>query len=146
MSDIVTVDPFTPLYTYEKITNPEKQLVLRAYKKNLVEGVDRLVEKGRGRQSITTESDWALLEEIVKFFIKEWPHEWLDYKKTIPDIRQTRKSGGYNSNKEMKYVGALPNRLERLIKVIFPYQHWNKEFVNKLVKRFKIFKVGGENN
>jgi hypothetical protein len=46
----------------------------------------------------------------------------------------------------MKYVGALPNRLERLIKVIFPYQHWNKEFVNKLVKRFKIFKVGGENN
>jgi hypothetical protein len=146
MSDLVTVDPFMPLYAYEKLTDPKKNIVLRQYRKSLVEGVDRLVEKARGRQAVATESDWALIEDIIKFFRNEWPDEWIEFENAVPDIRHSRGAGGYSKSKEIKYVGSIPRRLDRLIKKIFPYQQWDKKFVNSLVKRFKIFKVGGEMN
>ena len=141
MSDLVTVDPYAPLYAHEKMVNPDKRIVLRSYKRSVAEGVDRLVELGRGRQSISTDSDWRVLEEVIRFFISEWPDEWSDFEKTIPTIRSTRNDGGLSKTKEIKYVGALPPRLERLIKVIFPNQSWDKKFLYSLVKRFKIFKV-----
>jgi hypothetical protein len=141
MSDLVTVDPFTPLYTYEKMKDPSKHLVIRAFKKSLVMGVDRLVELARGRDSISTDSDWMVLERVVEFYANEWPEEWAEFVKTIPDIRATRNEKGLSVSKEIKYVGAIPPRLERLIKVVFPHQVWDKKFLYSLVRRFKIFKV-----
>lgn len=139
-------DKYLGVYIHEKLSKPKKVIVLKQFKKSIVEGVDRLVELGRGRTNISTQSDWDLLDEIVKFFMKEWPGEWKQFADTVPDIRRTRRSGGYSKSGEMRYLAALPNRLERLIQRVFPQHEYSKEFVNRLIKRYKIFKIGGEQN
>jgi len=146
MNTIITPDQYEALYKYEKTVNPTANLVWKQYKKNDVQAVDRLVQLSRGRMSVTNETDWVVLEGVIKFFAERWPNEWDKFTKTIPDIRQTRGQGGYSKSKETKYVGAFPLRLNKIIKIAFPLQQFDKTFVNKFVKRFKIFKVGGEFN
>lgn len=136
-----------PLYAYEKATNPEKVMVMRAFRQRDVEDVDRLVEISKGnRETVKTENDWQVLNELCVFYIQRWPQEWMDFRSTMPDIRQTRKSRGYSTSKEIKYVAAIPPRLMKLIKVIFPYQQWNKKFLYEFIRRFKPFQVAGVGN
>lgn len=147
MTDLIKPDPYLPLYAYQKAEHPEHKIVLRQYRKTDVEAVDELVELSRGRTDVRTESDWTLLDKIIMFYTQRWPQEWEEFKNTLPDIRETRGEGGYSGSKEIKYLAAIPLRLERLIKACFPYNQWNKKFANKFVKRFsRGFQVGGVNN
>lgn len=141
------VDNYMPLYAYEKATNPDKVMIMRAFRQKDVEDVDRLVELSKGnRETVKTDEDWNVLANIIVFYIQRWPNEWMEFRNSMPDIRQTRKSGGYSGSKEIKYLAALPFRLERLIKVIFPHNQFNKSFSNKFIKKFKVFQVGGIQN
>jgi hypothetical protein len=147
MKKIAKVDPYLPHYVYEKQVNPASQLYWRQFHKEQVEQVDRIVEISRGnRDFVKTLKDWEIVEELVKFFATSWPNEFEEFKSMIPDIRGTRRDGGYSESKEIRYVGAFPVRLGRLIKAVFVEQQFDKKFVNRFVKKFPLFKVGGENN
>lgn len=144
---IDTVDKYIPLYAYEKTIHPEKEFVWRQFRKKDITDVDKIVEISRGnRETIKKESDWVVVEHLLRFFYERWPEEFKEFKTTIPDIRKTRNNKGYSKSKEIMYVGALPQRFMRLIKVVFPYQQFDKKFIYKLVKRFPLFKVAGEGN
>lgn len=146
-SKVETIDPHLSTYIYVKKTNPKAPIVWRQYERRLVDSVDRLVELAHGeRDLVKSLKDWEIVIEIVKFFADEWPDEWNSFKATIPDIRHTRREGGYSETGEIKYVGAIPPRLMRMIKAIFPLQEFDKRFVNKFVSKFPLFKVGGEQN
>lgn len=141
---IHTQDPYLAHYVFEKSKDPDAPIVWRRFEKRLVDQVDHLVELSRGnRDSIKTEDDWKVLGEILKFFANEWPHEFEQFKSTIPDIRATRRDGGMSSTKEIKYVAALPPRFEKLIKAVFPFQSFDKKFIYRLIRRFPVFRVGG---
>lgn len=141
---IIKLDPFLPLYEAEKLMNPSKKMWWIQVRKQDVEDIDRIVELSKGnRDTIKTESDWQVFNELLKFFIYRWPSEFEEFKKTIPQIRATRRDGGYSANKEMMYIASLPPKLERLIKTVFPAQQFNKNFIYKLISRYTIFRVGG---
>jgi len=139
---ILKPDQYIGLYTTVKQMNPNAQIVLRQYERRLVDAVDHIVEMAHGeRDSITSENDWKVFEELLTFFATEWPHEYMEFKESIPSIRQI-KGEGYSESREIKHVGSIPPRLMKLTRAIFPSQVWDKKFVNKLVKRFPLFKVG----
>ncbi len=141
---IIKPDPYLAHYIFEKETNPDAKIVLKAFRKSVVETVDNIVALAHGqRDFVVNESDWKVVEALCNFFAYQWPQEFEEFKATIPDIRSSRNDGGYSENKEMMYVGAIPPRLMKLIKAIFPAQQWDKKFTNKFVNRFKLFKVGG---
>jgi len=138
-------DPYMGFYKAEKIMNPQTKIMLRQFERSLVEEVDTIVELAHGeRDAVTTESDWRVFEELMKFWAKRWPNEYLEFKSTVSDIRETRNDGGYSQSKEIRYVGALPSqRFMKMVKAIFPMQQWDKKFTSKFVKRFPLFKIGG---
>jgi hypothetical protein len=142
---IERVDPYLPFYVFEKQQNPQSKLWWVAVKQKDLDTIDKLVEISKGkRETVTSEKDWEIMAELLKFFENRWPEEFKEFKEVIPQIRATRRAGGYSKNKETMYLGALPPRFERLIKAIFPRQQFNKDFMYKLVNRYKLFKVGGE--
>lgn len=137
------VDPYQSMALFQKIENPNKKIVMRQFRQADVQAVDKLIELAQGnRDVVESDSDWRLVEIIFQFFMQRWPQEFNEFYSSIPDIRATRRDKGYSKSKEIKYVGALPERFMRLVKVIFPYQQYDKKFVNKLVKRIPLLKVG----
>jgi hypothetical protein len=145
--DIQKPDEFMSVYAVEKALNPEHTMMLRAFRQRDVEDVDALVKLSRGnREDIRVESDWAVLNELMVFYIRRWPDEWMEFRNTMPGIRQTRRAKGYSQSKEIKYIAAMPSRLMKLIKVIFPYQQFNKKFMYEFMRRTKAFQVGGVSN
>ena len=144
MSNIIKPDQHLATYVYEKQTNPRARLVWRSYQRKIVDAIDRIVELAHGeRDCVKSDNDWRIVESLLKFFADEWPDEFNDLKSSIPDIRSSRRDGGYSESKEIKYVGAIPPRFMKMVKAIFPAQQWDKKFVNKFVKKFPLFKVGG---
>ena len=143
---IVKPDTFLPFYILEKQQKPDKKLWWLQVRKEDVDDVDRLVALSHGkRETVQSPKDWEIIEELLKFFVTRWPREWEEFAKVIPQIKATRRTGGYSKSKEMMYLASLPPRFERLIKAVFPLQQFNKDFIYKLVNKFKVFKVGGEN-
>ena len=145
---IIKPDQYIDHYIYEKQTNPDANLVVKAFNRKVVEDVDRIVELAHGeRDFIKSESDWKVMEGLLQFWASRWPDEYRSFKATVSDIRQTRSEDGYSESREIKYVGALPSqRFMKMIKAIFPAQQWDKKFVSKFVKRFPLFKVGDRIN
>lgn len=147
MTKILKTDEYMPLYAFAKAANPDQVMMLRAFREKDVEDVDRLVEMSRGnRETVKTDKDWQILNELIVFYIKRWPNEWMEFRASMPEIRQSRRAGGYSKSKEIMHVASLPFRLERLIKVIFPYQQYDKKFMWEFVRRFSAFRVAGVQN
>ena len=140
-------DPYLSQYVYAKATNPKFKLVWKQYQKKLVDRVDHIVELAQGNRDVVKSlKDWEIVGELFKFFADEWPAEYQEFRKTIPDIRRSRRAGGYSESRETRYVGALPPRFMRMLKAVFPQQQFDKSFANKLVRKIPLLKVGGENN
>lgn len=140
---IIKPDPYLAPYIYEKETNPDAVIVLKQYEKRIVDRINHIVELAHGeRDTITSENDWKVFEELLVFFKEEWSNEFNQFRESASDIRQA-KGEGYSKSREILHVGSIPPRLMKLVKAIFPSQQWDKKFVNKLVKRFPLFKVGG---
>jgi hypothetical protein len=147
MDTIQQPDQFIDSYIYEKTTNPDARIVWKQYERRLVDRTDRIVELAHGeRDVVKTQSDWHVVSELLNFWCDEFPLEFQDFKNQIVDIRRSRNADGYSSTREIKYVGALPPRFMKMIKIIFPFQQFDKTFMNKLVNKITLFKVGGENN
>lgn len=141
--DLSIPDQFKPLYEFERSTNPDFSYDLRPINKTFVRAVDILLEKTGNRNFVRTEQDWEAMEEVFRFYWKRWPGDAKEFSEIIPDIRKMSAPGGYSKSKEIKYVGAVPPLLMKLIKIIFPDQQWDKKFSNTFVKRYKMFNVGG---
>ncbi|MCK9371329.1 hypothetical protein M0R04_15555 [Candidatus Dojkabacteria bacterium] len=147
MGAIQQPDPFIDQYIYEKATDPSAKIVWKQYQKKLVDRTDHIIQMAHGNRDVVKSSDdWAIVEELVNFWADEFPQEYQDFKSQIPDIRASRNAGGYSSTREIKYLGALPQRFIKMIQIIFPYQQFNKEFMYKLIRKFPGFKIGGVNN
>lgn len=142
---IIKPDKYIPFYALEKQKDPKKKLWWLQVRRQDIDDVDNLVELAHGsRESIRSEQDWVVFDNLLKFYIMRWPREFEEFRKTVPQIRATRRSKGYSASKEMMYLASLPPRLERLIKIIFPLQKFNKDFIYKLIRKYKIFRIGGE--
>jgi hypothetical protein len=144
---IQTVDPYLPHYIYEKMQDPTTPIVWRQYSKKMVDAVDHIVELSRGkRETIKTSEDWKILTELVNFWADFWPSEFKEFRSQIIDIRQSRaRRDGYSAQKGkggVRYLAAMPPRLMKLIKSIFPFQQFDRIFMDKLNKNIPIFKVG----
>lgn len=141
-TQIIKPDQYLDHYIYEKATNPDAQLVVKSFQREVVDAVDRIVELAHGeRDVVKSDNDWRIVEEIIKFYSQRWPNEWYTFRSSIGDIKQI-KGEGMSRTREIKHVGSIPPRLMKLMKVIFPQQQWNKDFTSKFVKRFPLFKVG----
>jgi len=146
-TQLETVDPYMSHYVYEKTVDPKAPIVWKQYQKRLVDRTNRIIELAHGeRDTVKSQSDWTVVEELLNFWADEYPLEYGEFRKTIPEIRGSRNAGGYSSSGEIKYLGALPPRFVKMIKVIFPFQQFDKAFMYKLIKRFPMFKIGGEGN
>jgi hypothetical protein len=144
MGAIQQMDPYMDHYIYEKATDPSAHIVWKQYQKKLVDRTDHIIELAHGnRDVVKSGGDWKIVEELVSFWADEFPLEYQDFKSQIPDIRASRNAGGYSSTKEIKYLGALPQRFIKMIQIIFPFQQFNKEFMYKLIRKFPGFKIGG---
>ena len=129
----------------EKQMDPDAIIVARQFEKRIVDRVDQIVHMARGeRDEVKTESDWLVVDELMRFFVQEWPHEFVQFRDSIKDVRASRNSGGYSKSKEIKYTAAIPPRMERLLKVVFTHQTWDKKFIYNLIRRYPLLKVGGE--
>ena len=135
-------------YAAHKQMNPGSKIMLRAFKQRDVEDVDELVRISRGNRDIVeSESDWEVVENLIRFYVKRWPYDWAEFLKNLPDIRQSRRPGGRSKTGGMVYLMALPLRLERLIKAIFPLNQVNRKFSHEFIRRFgRGFQVGGVQN
>ncbi len=141
------IDPFMPMYVHEKLNNPSQRIMLRAFQKKDVEAVDYLVRISQGANpAVETLNDWGILSKVFEFWTRRWPHEWHEFVTSIKEIRATRaRKDGYSKQKGrsgVRYLGALPPRLMRLIKIVFPQQQWDREFTEKFTNNIKITKVG----
>lgn len=141
---LVTIDPNVSTYEAKQMLDPNFLFEVKKVRREYVEAVDVLLKHIGNRDTISSNSDWEALDKVISFYCSRWPDDWAQFKDSIVGIRQTRRDGGYSESKDTKYVAALPPKLERLIKVCFPFQEFNKTFIYKLIDRIKIFKVGGE--
>jgi hypothetical protein len=147
LKQMYKADTYVPFYVLEKEQKPDKKLWWLQFYKSDVDTVDKILELAHGnRDVVQSDTDWRVVEELLKFFAYRWPEEFADFKTAVDTIRHTRNPGAYSRSKEIMQVGALPPRFERLIKAIFTHQQFNKKFVYQLVRRFKIFKVYKESN
>lgn len=147
MSTVTKADPYLDHYAYELATDPKAKIVFKQYEKKLVDRTDHIIQMAQGeRDEVKSAKDWEIIGELVKFFADEFSDEWDEFVKSLPDIRSSRNEGGYSSTREIKYLGALPQRLIKMIKVIFPFQQFDKKFMYKLIRKFPVFQVGGVGN
>jgi hypothetical protein len=121
----------------------DPQIQQRLFRKEDVEAVDLIIKRARGRQVVKTDDDWSVVEMIVSFYFARWPKEAEEIKESVKQIRETRKNDGDSKTKELRYVAALPPKLERMIKICFPFQQYDKAFMNKFVKKVPLFRVSG---
>lgn len=147
--DIEQLDPFMGLYVHEKVKNPEAKFALRAFREGDVKFVDNLIKLHKDlacNDTVKMDKDWQLIKDAFGYFAKRWPEEFVEFKQSINLIRQTRNNKAKSMSGEIMYVGALPLRFERIIKIMFPAQQVDKKFIWKLVQKMPVFKVTGIQN
>lgn len=143
------LDPFMPLYVHEKSKNPDTKFALRAFKEPDVMFVDSLIKlhkEGACNEVVKQDKDWDVVKAAFEYFAKRWPGEFTEFKDSMNLIRQTRKNKAKSESGEIMYVGALPLRFERIVKIMFPSQQIDKRFIWKLVQKMPIFRVTGIQN
>lgn len=112
-------------------------------RKQDIQAIDYLIKISKGKEKVRSDKDWVILSKVFEWWTRRWPEEWQDFAETIELIKETRlNKSGMSGSGEIKYVGALPPRFERILKTIFPLQEFDKKFVNKLAKKIKITQVG----
>lgn len=126
----------------ELLQNP--QVNQRLFRQEDVEAADLILKKsGYNRTAVESESDWQVIDMIVSFFSLRWPEEAQEFQQTLRDVKASRKPKGDSDSKEMRYLTALPIRLTKLIKAVFPFQQFDKKFMYKFLKKYPVLKVGG---
>lgn len=127
--------------TREVLNDPD--IIQRLFRKHDVESVDLILKRAGPRMAVETESDWQIVEMLVNFYSVRFAAEFRGFKSDVIDLRETRGNGGKSKDKEILYLASFPPRLLRMLKIIFPFQQYDKKFMYKFVRKFPTFKVGG---
>jgi len=110
---------------------------------DLAELIWRMADYGR-RSKIETEKDWKVIEGLIDLFIARFRFEADEFLTTVKQIRNFKEgTKGYSKNREILHLASLPTRLQKLIKICFPMQQFDKKFMYKFIKRMPVFRVGG---
>jgi len=113
------------------------------YESQLVSAVDALVKVAKPcGKTVTKEYDWKVIEKIIKMWQVLYPEESEYFNKSMQTWRSHTKKSGIAKGKGgamIQHKLEMPQKLHGLIMAIFPDQKWDKKFVNKFAKRFKLF-------
>ena len=115
------------------------------YEGYLVEAVDSIVNLAKRNgcgKTIIREKDWEVLEQIIKMWQIIYPQESDFFYKSMKKWWEHTKRLGVSKEKGgamIQHKLEVPQKLYQMIEAIFPNQKWDKKFVNKFAKRFKIF-------
>lgn len=105
---------------------------------------------GRGGPGwqIETEEDWQVVDKICSIYARHFPKDVKEFLRINQVIRMnqadkygrikdaTTSKGGET---QMRQLGQWPLELERLLKVIWPDQKFNKKFIREFFLRFPLF-------
>lgn len=109
----------------------------------LVQIVDDLVIKSKGREFVQSDSDWKVIEQLMNVFFAFYPEEAQDIVSFVKENRGVLKNNkGYSDSKEIKHLASLPLRLQKMIRICFPLQKFDKKFIYKLIWKYPVFKMG----
>lgn len=127
----------------KNLSQKDIQIEQRLFRTDDVSAVDHLIKITKGAHTIEGERGWAIVGKAFEWWTRRWPEEWEEFLESVEAIRQTRlNKEGMSISGEIKYVGALPWRFERILRVLFPMQQFDKEFIYKLIDKIKVTRVG----
>lgn len=103
--------------------------------------IDKRIELGRPTM-ITNENHWNLLELIIKGWSDLYPkhsHDFFQHMRTIRShanhLGVAREKGGAT----LQHQVEIPEKLYSLIRIAFPNQKWDKNFILKFARRMPAF-------
>jgi len=113
------------------------------YERSLVQIVDFLVKKAKPcGKKVVKEYDWTVVKLVIETWQAFYPKESTYFYKSMKKWWENSKRLGVSKEKGgamIQHKLEIPQKLYELILAIFPEQKWDKKFVNKFAKRFKLF-------
>ena len=113
------------------------------YEGFLVQTIDALVKLAKPcGKIIKTEYDWTVLEQTIRVWQTLYPQESEMFYKSMKKWWANTKRLGVSKEKGgamVQHKLEVPQKLYQMIEAIFPNQKWDKKFVEKFAKRFRIF-------
>ena len=118
------------------------------FRQEIVNAVDTIVlaakKNGSYSGTVQTEADWKTMSTIVKVWSILFPDDYKSFIKNLAKVKSSLKNR-HASNKEgeavIQHQLSIPELLYILIRSVFPHLKWDKKFVAKFAKRYKMFKV-----
>lgn len=117
------------------------------YERSIVEFTDKLIEMNKmhgSHLSVEGDGDWKTIEFMYKGFKIMYPKSAHDFEKLMKFTQQkTLKNKGISKEGSamLEYLLEVPAPLYHMMRVIFPMQAWNKEFVQLFKKHFPQMKA-----
>lgn len=112
-----------------------------------LEGLEKKYREAGRPKKVDTAAAWQFVEDLTRFWISRWPQEFRRFKEEVKEIQETRSTpyGGANPHKEssqtLRYLSVMPMRIQRLLRVYFPEQKFDKKFMREWTRRFELFRV-----
>lgn len=122
------------------------------FPRKVVQAVDYLIEFAKGNGSNTkrveTERDWETMAVIFTVWAKLYPKHYKVFLRSQERLKENAKnkfawvgSGDF----DFQHALEVPQKLFQMIKIIFPDQKWDKDFVSKFSRKMPVFKVPESN-
>lgn len=110
----------------------------------LLELIWRMSDYGK-RLKVETDKDWKVIEGLINIYFSRFSYEANDFIDSVKKIKASKSDvKGYSKNREILHIASLPIRLQKMIKVCFPQQQFDKKFIYGMIKRIPGFKIGGK--
>ena len=118
------------------------------FRKEIVDAVDAIVlaakKNGSYSKRVETQADWKTMTTIVRVYATIFESDYRDFIKNLKKTKESLKTE-HAHDKEgeaiVQHQLSVPQMLYILIKVIFPDQKWDKDFVARFSRRYDQFKV-----
>lgn len=112
--------------------------------------IDALIEKAKRLQIndfIQTENDWEIVQDLFKLFIKEYPEDYENFKRSVERIKSSMlREDGIVKDKDamMQHQLEIPEKFFLMLEAMFPLQskHLDEGFVRELARRIPILQIG----
>lgn len=124
---------------------PADDLEYVSFNKQTVDWIDSLIEfqKKHGSNSkISGEGDWLVLEYMYKGLSTLYPDQMKLFEDSMKFHRSMNKFGkGVTKEKNamVQHKIEIPQVFYHFLKILYPFQQLDRDFVNKLEKRFPQF-------
>lgn len=110
-----------------------------------IDYLDRLSKHRSPEGIVETDKDWHILREMFKVWLTVYP---LDAKDFVDNARTYKTHNQVSKGIIKEHGGAMiqhklevPEKLYKMIELMFPRQNFDKEFVEKLMSELPILNV-----